>query len=207
MLGLVLAHTTACSEMTLASGSSSPEPSSSSSYSSPPPSHPRESAAAVLCELNDDDACRRRVQAERHHNETQELIGREAELDRMNQERMHEEELDQMRANARAAGLDPDKGKGWHCFAGEMRGKRLSECRRTWDDCADRLLQRERAGLVSKNRRCEKHAQAACFEFTRTLKEGQRLFCFDDVAMCEQLRNGVDPEGFVSPPTECTVSD
>ncbi len=105
-----------------------------------------------------------------------------------------------------AAGLDPDTGKGFWCFRGTMVGDPFGECRRTQDACVDQFLRRERTGLVAEHRRCQRHVEAACFQVTRDLEEGERTMCFDSMATCDRIRGKVDPEGFVAAPTACVVA-
>lgn len=160
----------------------------------------------VECQLWD-EACLSRVQDIRHQaaNEAKldEII---AKLDEAQQarQRQHEETL---RVIKRAAGLDPDAGMGFWCLTGEVEGRAWTECRRTWEACADRLLSREKAGVELEDRRCTQYAQAACFRVTRNLEEGERAICYGDTATCEDARAHLDSQGFASAPTACRVTD
>ena len=160
----------------------------------------------VECQMWD-ETCLVRVQDIRHQRQTQakldELL-RATQQAREEQQQQHEQRL---RAINRAAGLDPDAGQGFWCFTAQSPARSLTECRRTWDECADRILQREREGMTVEGRRCEQYAQAACFRLTRDLKEGERAVCYGDQTTCETMRNGLGSEEFASPPTVCRVTD
>lgn len=201
-LGLAVAGVGGCSEMTLGNGTA--EPSSSPTYSSSPlayhaPSRP----LAQNCLLSNDQECAR---------EQANQAATEAKLEQIRREEARSREVameqaeEQRRATMIAAGLDPETGKGFWCFRGTLGGHELGECRRSEDECIDRLLFRERGGMEMAARKCERHAQAACFSLTRTLEEGERRMCFDEIPACELLRGTVEPEGFVAAPSECEVA-
>ncbi|MEM7154148.1 MAG: hypothetical protein AAF799_14970 [Myxococcota bacterium] len=160
----------------------------------------------VECHLTDEN-CLIRVQAIRHHTANMAKLDevlRALEQDRREQQEQHEQTLRTMK---RLAGVDPNAGMGFRCATSQAEGESLIECHRTWDECADRILLRESEGLEVEGRRCEDYAQAACFHVTRTLKEGERVMCYGDVAHCEFIRKNLKGEGFVSAPTECRVTD
>lgn len=160
----------------------------------------------VECALTDEN-CLIRVQAIRHHAANMAKLDevlRALEQGRKEEQQRHEETLRTMK---RLAGVDPDAGMGFQCFASEAAGRSLIECQRTWDECADRILLREREGHDVGERRCEAYAQAACFRVTRTLKEGERVMCYGDVASCESIKRSLKGEAFVSAPTACRVTD
>ncbi|MEM9459122.1 MAG: hypothetical protein AAGF11_33395 [Myxococcota bacterium] len=187
---LVAVSATGCNEVTLEDGSTPPSLQSSSFIQN--------------CLISTDEDCFR---------EQANQAATEAKLEELRREEirtrgvMHDQAEQQRRATMRAAGLDPDTGTGFWCFEGTMAGRPLGECRRSQDACIDRLMFRERNGLEVGDRRCTRHAQAACFRLTRTLEEGERVMCFDQVSTCERLHGSVDPEGFMAPPTECEVAD
>ncbi|MEM7159103.1 MAG: hypothetical protein AAF799_40070 [Myxococcota bacterium] len=192
----------ACSEMTLGNGTS--EPSSSTRYpSSIASQYSPSTPTSQNCWLSSDTECAR---------EQANQAATEAKLEQLRREEVHNREVmreesdRQQQATMLAAGLDPDTGRGFWCFEGTQGEHRLGECRRTEDQCIDRLLWREGKGMKMSERKCTRHAQAACFRLTRTLEEGERFMCFDSVNTCEQVLGTVDAEGFEAPPSECAVS-
>lgn len=201
-LGLVVASAGACSEMTLADGTSTP--SSSTSYPSSIVSHYSPSTpAAQNCWLSSNPDCAR---------EQANQAATEAKLEQLRREQAHNRRVmiaqsdEQQRATMLAAGLDPETGRGFWCFAGTQAEHSLGECRRTQDQCIDRLLWRENGGMTMNDRKCARQAQAACFRLTRTLEEGERFMCFDTMASCQAINDRVDAEGFVSAPSACAVT-
>ena len=160
----------------------------------------------VECQLWD-ETCLSRVQDIRHHGATEAKLDRileQLEEGRKERQRQHEETLRTMK---RIAGLDPDAGMGFWCVTSRAGDDSLTECRRSWDECADRILGREREGRTVESRRCTEYAQAACFRLTRSLEEGERALCYGDTATCETARQGLETEGLASPPTACEVTD
>ncbi|MEM9461342.1 MAG: hypothetical protein AAGF11_44670 [Myxococcota bacterium] len=194
-------------------GSSAPDP---SSQSEAPEGDPFEDDAdeyegtiiqeIVECQLWD-ETCLIRVQDIRHQRQTQAKLDELLRANQQAREEQQQQHEQRLRAINRAAGLDPEAGQGFWCFTGQSPQRSLTECRRTWDECADRILQREREGMTVEGRRCEQYAQAACFQITRTLKEGPRSVCYGDLASCETSKRGLGSQGFVSPPTACRVTD
>lgn len=136
----------------------------------------------------------------------------EDKLEQLRREEVHtravmmEHAEQQQRTALLAEGLDPDTGQGFWCFRGTVAERLVGECRRSQDECIDRLLWRERTGMEVPERRCQRHAQAACFRLTRTLQEGERFMCFDELPTCELLQGTVDGAKFASPPSECEIA-
>ena len=179
--------------MTLGNGSSSSSPTYETSPSAPSP-------VFQNCLLSDDEDClREQANQAQTTAELEQLRKEEAKRD----EAMMAQAEEQHRSSMVAAGLDPEAGQGFWCFRGRKGGRSIGECRRSQDECIERLLFRERSGMEVEDRRCIEHAQAACFRLTRTLKEGERVMCFDELSTCQQMQGSIDAEGFASAPTEC----
>ena len=98
-------------------------------------------------------------------------------------------------SNEALAGDGRHIGQGWYCFDGDVGGKSVGRCDRDAMHC----------GLYMAAQRCREQSQAACFQVTRTLKEGPRVFCFPSAPQCDENHGQVAKRTDVTEQTTCQV--
>jgi len=96
-------------------------------------------------------------------------------------------------------------GQGWYCYLGRVGDKSFGECHRDQVDCGVKLGGRKAKGLEIDTERCDFQAQAACFSAQRSLKEGPRVLCYPEEALCLGSRDQATGMQGVSDVTACKV--
>jgi hypothetical protein len=101
------------------------------------------------------------------------------------------------------AGDGKHAGQGWFCYSGTLGDENVGECDRDIIECGVKMGKQKVAGLATSQERCEEFAAAACFQATRTLQEGPRVFCFPDPTLCTRTHARASKREDVSEISDC----
>ena len=152
----------------------------------------------------DEMVCTQQAEAQREFDaaQTERL---QASIDRDREDKAQQAGLDRELAHEALAGDGRYLGQGWYCYEGELTSRPFGQCDRDRLQCGTMLASRQEKGLRTNTMACHEQAQAACFQVTRTLEEGPRVFCFPSTALCEDNHARVATREDVGEQTDCAV--
>ncbi len=152
----------------------------------------------------DDTLCTQEAEAQRRFEATQ-TDRLQASIERDREQKLQQAGLDRELAHEALAGDGQYLGQGWYCYDGELTSRAFGQCDRDRLTCGEMLASRQAKGLRTETMACHEQAQAACFQVTRSLAEGPRVFCFPSTVLCEDNHARVAVRGDVDEQTECAV--
>ncbi|MBL4685852.1 MAG: hypothetical protein JKY37_14755 [Nannocystaceae bacterium] len=129
----------------------------------------------------------------------------EASIDAQRESEEKQAGVDRELAGDALAGDGQFLGQGWYCYDGKVGEQQFGACNRDAVECGMALQTRKSKGMSSEYERCERFAQAACFQATRSLKDGPKVFCFPGGALCTTLRETAVAREDVTESTECAT--